>query len=397
VARRPPPRVARTRRRSAASGLRPCGERAPAARRRTRSPGRSPPATASRGPRRTPRGPCHGGAAAEEGRCDERERHTVTSAAAAAGRHRLDAVEHVGKDVLEELVHWAARGRCTCGIELRGTDGDVQGFERRVAGEPLEQVVRRPCSATACATERLCVRMTSCSRWRSPPAFTPRISKRSWRGTAAAPRRGARSPARAPRARGHVGGEHQDRVAGQKRLRKNQSAIGAVVQGTLEPLLRRVCQAFPSSSITKRASPVIRSARMDSACTPSRTIPPGRSRTARASRLHAAAAAHRCELGREAWAPMGHPRQGREHLGIELPRVGLARDREHPGKAHPPGDRASSSRTFSSSPSNSSRKLACVPVVPFTPGTAACPAGAGPPRVEQQLLHPQGDPLADRW
>jgi len=33
----------------------------------------------------------------------------VTSAAAAAGRYGLDAVEQVGEDVLEELVHLARR------------------------------------------------------------------------------------------------------------------------------------------------------------------------------------------------------------------------------------------------------------------------------------------------
>src|SRR2546425_7526278 len=43
----------------------------------------------------------------------------------------------------------------------------------------------------------------------------------------------------------------------------------------------------------------------------------------------------RSQVGGELRRRLGNPRQGREHLGVELPRVGLAGDREHPRKAHP--------------------------------------------------------------
>src|SRR5213592_2442790 len=51
----------------------------------------------------------------------------------------LSLVEHGGEDVLEEFVHLA---RCAADVGRRlallRADGDLQGFERRVAGQPLE-------------------------------------------------------------------------------------------------------------------------------------------------------------------------------------------------------------------------------------------------------------------
>ena len=61
-------------------------------------------------------------------------------------------------------------------------------------------------------------------------------------------------------------------------------------------------------------------------------------------------------------------RDDAEHLRVELARVGLPGDGDR--RARSPScavTRASSSRTFAWSPPKSSRKLACVPVVPFTP------------------------------
>ena len=101
------------------------------------------------------------------------------------------------------------------------------------------------------------------------------------------------------------------------------------------------------------------------ACTPSPTSRSAPSRTAPRSRRTPAACACR-PLNFAALAAM--PATDAEHLRVELARVRLPADRDR--RARSPCvavTRRSSSRTFAWSPSNSSRKLACVPVVPFTP------------------------------
>ena len=73
-------------------------------------------------------------------------------------------------------------------------------------------------------------------------------------------------------------------------------------------------------------------------------------------------------VARELRRARGDAGDDAEHLRVELARVGLAGDGER--RARSPSravTRASSSRTFAWSPSKSSRKVACVPVVPFTP------------------------------
>ena len=86
-----------------------------------------------------------------------------------------------------------------------------------------------------------------------------------------------------------------------------------------------------------------------------------------------------------------------EHLRVDLARVGLAGDgvgwRRSPSSA---ATSCSSCRTLAWSPSNSSRKLACVPVVPLTPRALSCAEPVLDLRqVEHQVVGPQAGPLAD--
>src|SRR5207245_10333945 len=122
---------------------------------RTHSPGRSPRAAASRDPPRRLRGPCHGGATGGEGRWRRAEASYRDLRGGRGRRHGLDPVEHGGQDMLQEFVRLA---RCAADVGRRlallRADGDLQGFERRVAGDrkstrltPVTVAYRMPSSA----------------------------------------------------------------------------------------------------------------------------------------------------------------------------------------------------------------------------------------------------------
>src|SRR5213593_4133376 len=120
-----------------------------------------------------------------------------------------------------------------------------------------------PCSATAWATARLWVRITSCSRCRSPPAFTPRISKRSvarngsWTATCRAM---TASRTSSPAATLVASTKIASLARNASGMTRRRFALSSSVRSS--HWAAAVCQAFPSSSITKRAKLVIRSARM---------------------------------------------------------------------------------------------------------------------------------------
>ena len=86
-----------------------------------------------------------------------------------------------------------------------------------------------------------------------------------------------------------------------------------------------------------------------------------------------------------------------EHLRVELARVGLAGDGERLAEARACAvTRRSSSRTLAWSPSKSSRKVACVPVVPLQPRKRQrLEPVAELLEVEHEVLHPERRALAD--
>ena len=86
-----------------------------------------------------------------------------------------------------------------------------------------------------------------------------------------------------------------------------------------------------------------------------------------------------------------------QHLGIDLSRVSLPGDRVRASNPIFLATSCSSCRTLSWSPSNSSRKLACVPVVPFTlRAFSVCNAVFDFGQIEHKIVGPQACPLANR-
>ena len=86
-----------------------------------------------------------------------------------------------------------------------------------------------------------------------------------------------------------------------------------------------------------------------------------------------------------------------QHRRVHFAGVGLSRNGNHPVKAHLLGRcTGRAALIFSRSPSNSSTKLAWVPVVPLEPKSFSVfdPVARFRPESQQQLVHPQGRPLA---
>ena len=122
----------------------------------------------------------------------------------------------------------------------------------------------------------------------------------------------------------------QDRVDGQERLRHDQPADGTIVEGALQPLGRRGL-AGGRPATPARTGPASTSARpaWGCACRPSPTSRSARPRTAPRPRARGPAAASRCRTG----GALGDPRERGQHLGVNLARVGLPRDRIGLGEA----------------------------------------------------------------
>src|SRR5437763_7306277 len=197
---------------------------------------------------------------------DERCRHTVTSAGAAApgGATASMRCSTGGTTCSRNSSTWrGARPTYPAGSSSSGRTASLSAWKAGSRASRSSRSFSTPCSATACATARLCVRMTSCSRCRSPPAFTPRINRRSvarngiWAATCRAitasrtsnPAATLVASTRIASLARNASGMTSRRLALSSSVRSSHCAAA-------------VCQAFPSSSITKRARLVIRSARM---------------------------------------------------------------------------------------------------------------------------------------
>src|SRR3989442_7358314 len=300
---------------------------------------------------------------------DQRHRHTVTSAVAAAlggGATASIRWSTGGTTCCRNSSTWrGARPTYPAGSSSSGRTATLTGWNAGSRASRSSTSFAAPCSATAWATARLWGRITSCSRWRAPPALTPRISRRSVasRGSCAATWRaitGSRtsSPAgtlvastrNASLAR-NASGSTRRRFALSSSVRSSHWAAA-------------VCQAFPSSSITKRARLVIRSARMGfrlyaMAEEPTCSLSNGSS----ISPSCASSPTSGANFADGASVPESAPTNWGSSLRVYVWPV-TGKTLVNPILR---ATRASSSRTFSSAPSNNSRKLACVPVVPFTP------------------------------
>src|SRR5438105_3744822 len=199
-----------------------------------------------------------------EGARDQGSGHTFTSAVAMAGATASIRCSTPGSTRSRKSSTWRgarptyAAGSSSVGASATCSVRKAGSFARRSS-----RSFATPCSAIACAIARLCVRITSCSRWRSPPAFTPRMSSRSvarkgsWAATCRAitasrtsrPAATLVASTRMASLARNASGSTRRRLALSSSVRSSHCSDA-------------VCQAFPSSSITKRARPVIRSARI---------------------------------------------------------------------------------------------------------------------------------------
>src|SRR5213082_1646273 len=199
-----------------------------------------------------------------QGARHQRSRHTFTSAVATAGATASMRCSTPGSTRSRNSSTWrGARPTYAAGSSSPAASATCSAL---IAGSRARRSSRSfaaPCSAIAWATARLCVWITSCSRWRSPPAFTPRISSRSvarngsWAATCRAitasrtsrPAATLVASTRMASLARNASGSTRRRLALSSSVRSSHCSDA-------------VCQALPSSSITKRASPVIRSARI---------------------------------------------------------------------------------------------------------------------------------------
>ncbi len=209
------------------------------------------------------------------------------------------------------------------------------------------------------------MRITSWSRCRSPPALTPRISRRSVarNGRCAATCRAITASRTSMPAATLVA---STRIASAARNASGRTSRRLALSSSVRSshCSAAVCQAFPSSSITKRASPVMRSARIGFrlyaiALEPTWSLSNGSSISPSCWRSRRSVA----NLAADAASPASAASTCASSLRVYVCPV-TGNTRANPSLR---ATRASSSRTLSSSPSNSSRKLACVPVVPLTP------------------------------
>ena len=289
-----------------------------------------------------------------------------------------------------------APGRRTAagpGRASRSIPANAGSFARRV--DQLPSSASAP-ALTPAVTAWLCWRMTSCNSCRSPPRGHGRhqqVLRRHVRQRFGR-LRGAMTSRLTTKPVAMFSASLRHAVGGEERLRQVEPAVGAVVEGALEPLrrgrLRRPSAAGRSGSGRGRTS-----ARPASgcACTPSPTSRPAPSRTARRSPAGGPAAAGRCPTCAGDWPT---PDRASRTWRVDLARVGLPRDGVDVGEAHLRRHESSSRRTFSWSPRNRARKLAWVPVVPLAPRNCSSSQPAFEfVQVEDEVVAPQTGPLAD--
>ena len=180
----------------------------------------------------------------------------------------------------------------------------------------------------------------------------------------------------------------------EERLGQREPAVGAVVEGALQPLRRRGLGAVglerddeprePADPLGAHRVPLV-----------------GHGAGADLLRLERlqqlALVLEQSQVARHLGRRLGDAAQRVEDRAVGLPRVGLAGHGERSREPELAVTRRSSSRTLSWSPSKSSRKEACVPVVPLQPrNRKRLEPVAELLDVEREVLHPERGALADR-
>src|SRR5439155_16209845 len=204
-----------------------------ASRRRTRSRDRWPRAAAWPRRLRTPRAPCPGAATATAAGSEPvLLRSYLYLRRGCRGGSRLDGTHQLRDHAIEELVHLL---RCPAdvggGIELAGRRTDTQPLELGCAGQPLEQVVG---ALQALAADDLVELLAVPAGLYSAHQQALGGEKRHRAGDVLRDRLLTHFETG-----GDVGGEHENRVGPEERLRNHQPAMGAVIERALEPLRRR--------------------------------------------------------------------------------------------------------------------------------------------------------------